>query len=157
MSTLEGNDAACGVFFPPERDCGVRNGVLPGLPLRKEVQPRRYECHLCPIAIPWFAAGCLIQQNKHPAARFPAKNGNFVTYPVPESSRLILPGMFPKTEDDMLYPIGIQNFEMLPKMGYVYVDKTEKIHRLVSTGKHYLLLRPKRFGKSILEHFQRAG
>lgn len=76
---------------------------------------------------------------------------------MPESSRLILPGMFPKPEDDMLYPIGIQNFEMLPKMGYVYVDKTEKIHRLVSTGKHYLLLRPKRFGKSILEHFQRAG
>ena len=29
----------------------------------------------------------------------------------------------------MLYPIGIQNFEDLRKGGYIYVDKTEQIHR----------------------------
>ena len=30
-----------------------------------------------------------------------------------------------------LYPIGIQNFEKLRKGGFVYVDKTALIHRLV--------------------------
>lgn len=55
-----------------------------------------------------------------------------------------------QTNDAMLYPIGIQNFESLRKRGCVYVDKTEKIHRLVSTGKYYLLIRPRRFGKSLL-------
>ena len=50
----------------------------------------------------------------------------------------------------MLYPIGIQNFEDLRKGGYIYVDKTEQIHRLVSTGKYYFLSRPRRFGKSLL-------
>ena len=52
--------------------------------------------------------------------------------------------------DFMLYPIGIQNFEDLRKGGYIYVDKTEQIHRLVSTGKYYFLSRPRRFGKSLL-------
>ena len=50
----------------------------------------------------------------------------------------------------MLYPIGIQNFEDLRRNGYVYVDKTQHIHRLVSTGKYYFLSRPRRFGKSLL-------
>ena len=40
-------------------------------------------------------------------------------------------------KDFMLYPIGIQNFEDLRKGGYIYVDKTELIQRLVSTGKYY--------------------
>ena len=53
-------------------------------------------------------------------------------------------------QDFMLYPIGIQNFEDLRKGGYIYVDKTEQIHRLVSTGKYYFLSRPRRFGKSLL-------
>lgn len=48
------------------------------------------------------------------------------------------------------YPIGIENFEALISGGYVYVDKTEFIHRLVSTSKYYLLCRPRRFGKSLL-------
>ena len=30
------------------------------------------------------------------------------------------------------------------------MDKTEQIHRLVSTGKYYFLSRPRRFGKSLL-------
>ena len=50
----------------------------------------------------------------------------------------------------MLYPIGIQNFEDLRNGDYVYVDKTEQIYRLVSTGKYYFLSRPRRFGKSLL-------
>lgn len=49
-----------------------------------------------------------------------------------------------------IYPIGIQNFEKLRKDGYVYVDKTEWVHRLVTTGSYYFLSRPRRFGKSLL-------
>jgi len=48
------------------------------------------------------------------------------------------------------YPIGIQNFSELITGGYVYVDKTEWIHRMVSSGKYYFLSRPRRFGKSLL-------
>ena len=50
----------------------------------------------------------------------------------------------------MLYPIGIQNFEDLRRGGYVYVDKTDLIYSLVSSGKYYFLSRPRRFGKSLL-------
>ena len=50
----------------------------------------------------------------------------------------------------MLYPIGVQNFEDLRQNGYVYVDKTHIVHRLVKTGKYYFLSRPRRFGKSLL-------
>ena len=32
-----------------------------------------------------------------------------------------------------LYPVGIQNFEKLRKDGYCYIDKTEKIYKLVKT------------------------
>ena len=50
----------------------------------------------------------------------------------------------------MLYPIGIQNFEKLRKGGYVYIDKTDLIYRLATTGTYYFLSRPRRFGKSLL-------
>ena len=50
----------------------------------------------------------------------------------------------------MKYPIGIQDFADLRSDGWVYVDKTALIHRLVSTGKYYFLSRPRRFGKSLL-------
>lgn len=49
-----------------------------------------------------------------------------------------------------IYPIGIQNFEKIRKDGYVYVDKTEFIYQLVTTGSYYFLSRPRRFGKSLL-------
>lgn len=49
-----------------------------------------------------------------------------------------------------IYPIGIQNFEKLRKDGYVYVDKTALVYRLVTTGSYYFLSRPRRFGKSLL-------
>ncbi len=50
----------------------------------------------------------------------------------------------------MKYPIGIQNFESLRSDGYVYVDKTALIYRLVDEGRYYFLSRPRRFGKSLL-------
>lgn len=47
-------------------------------------------------------------------------------------------------------PIGLQGFEGLRNDGYVYVDKTAYIYRLVHEGKPYFLSRPRRFGKSLL-------
>ncbi len=48
------------------------------------------------------------------------------------------------------YPISIQEFEKLWKGNYVYVDKTELVYGIVSTGTYYFLSRPRRFGKSML-------
>ena len=50
----------------------------------------------------------------------------------------------------MKYPIGIQTFEKIVEGGYVYVDKTELIYKLVNMGEYYFLSRPRRFGKSLL-------
>jgi len=50
----------------------------------------------------------------------------------------------------MKYPIGIQDFASIIEDGYVYVDKTALVHRLVTEGKIYFLSRPRRFGKSLL-------
>ena len=50
----------------------------------------------------------------------------------------------------MKYPIGIQNFGEIRRDGYVYVDKTALMHKLVAEGKYYFLSRPRRFGKSLL-------
>ena len=50
----------------------------------------------------------------------------------------------------MKYPIGIQDFETLRKDGYLYIDKTAFIYRMVHTGRYYFLSRPRRFGKSLL-------
>ena len=50
----------------------------------------------------------------------------------------------------MKYPIGIQSFDQIIEDGYVYVDKTGLIYRLVNEGKIYFLSRPRRFGKSLL-------
>ncbi len=47
-------------------------------------------------------------------------------------------------------PIGVQSFEIMRTQGFVYVDKTEWIHRLVTEGLYYFLARPRRFGKSLL-------
>jgi len=49
----------------------------------------------------------------------------------------------------MKYPIGVQSFETLRQEGYVYVDKTDLIYKLVQ-GHIYFLARPRRFGKSLL-------
>ena len=50
----------------------------------------------------------------------------------------------------MKYPIGIQDFDKIINEGYVYVDKTALIYRLVTEGSIYFLSRPRRFGKSLL-------
>jgi hypothetical protein len=48
-------------------------------------------------------------------------------------------------------PIGIQDFISIREDGYVYVDKTARIHDLVSgSGRYFFLSRPRRFGKSLL-------
>ncbi|MCR5609662.1 MAG: ATP-binding protein [Lachnospiraceae bacterium] len=49
-----------------------------------------------------------------------------------------------------ILPVGIQDFEGLINDGYIYVDKSEYIYRLVHEGKPYFLSRPRRFGKSLL-------
>ena len=53
-------------------------------------------------------------------------------------------------------PIGIQDFESIRKDGYLYVDKTEYIYKLVHSGKPYFISRPHRFGKSLFLSTLRA-
>lgn len=50
----------------------------------------------------------------------------------------------------MKLPIGIQDFEKLRNEGYVYLDKTPLIWKMVNEGCYYFLSRPRRFGKSLL-------
>ncbi len=50
----------------------------------------------------------------------------------------------------MLYPIGIQSFSEIRERGFVYIDKTAGIYKMVSSGNFYFLSRPRRFGKSLL-------
>ena len=48
-------------------------------------------------------------------------------------------------------PVGIQTFSKIIENGYLYIDKTEYIHRMVSSSNQYFFLsRPRRFGKSLL-------
>ena len=50
----------------------------------------------------------------------------------------------------MKYPIGIQNFGEVRCGGYVYIDKTPWMWKMVDEGKYYFLSRPRRFGKSLM-------
>ena len=50
----------------------------------------------------------------------------------------------------MKYPIGVQNFEKIRRDGFLYIDKTELIYKLVNESCYYFLSRPRRFGKSLL-------
>lgn len=52
--------------------------------------------------------------------------------------------------DKQIYPVSTASFETIRTRGFVYVDKTEYVHRLVSEGVFYFLGRPRRFGKSLL-------
>jgi len=47
-------------------------------------------------------------------------------------------------------PTGLQTFREVREKNCYYVDKTAYIERLVDSGKHYFLSRPRRFGKSLL-------
>ncbi|NDV56989.1 ATP-binding protein [Bacteroides sp. 519] len=48
------------------------------------------------------------------------------------------------------YPIGIQSFEKLRNKGYLYVDKTLQMYKLIQLDNPYFLSRPRRFGKSLM-------
>jgi hypothetical protein len=47
-------------------------------------------------------------------------------------------------------PIGIQTLVQIRAKNCVYVDKTQLVHQLVTSGTYYFLSRPRRFGKSLL-------
>ena len=46
--------------------------------------------------------------------------------------------------------IGVQNIQDFVSDNLIYVDKTEKIYELMQLGKHNFIVRPRRFGKSLL-------
>ena len=47
-------------------------------------------------------------------------------------------------------PIGVQTLPKIRGKNCVYVDKTQLVHQLVTTGSYYFFSRPRRFGKSLL-------
>ena len=48
------------------------------------------------------------------------------------------------------FPIGIEDFEKLITLGKVYIDKTKELEKLMKSGADVtLLLRPRRFGKTL--------
>ncbi|WP_462323050.1 AAA family ATPase [Halochromatium sp.] len=49
----------------------------------------------------------------------------------------------------MRFPYGLANFQALIEEGYLYIDRTDRIRRIEEDGKQLLLLRPRRFGKSL--------
>lgn len=58
--------------------------------------------------------------------------------------------LYQKTQPMKRLPLGIQEFGEFHRNDLLYVDKTEVIHRMVTSGKYYFLSRPRRFGKSLL-------
>lgn len=52
-------------------------------------------------------------------------------------------------EREILYPVDTASFRKIRENGYVYVDKTSFITKLIKTGTYYFLSRPRRFGKSL--------
>lgn len=53
-------------------------------------------------------------------------------------------------EQNLKYPVGIQTFNKIIEGGYVYIDKTDLIYKMVNEGEYYFISRPRRFGKSLL-------
>ncbi len=47
------------------------------------------------------------------------------------------------------YPVGEQSFLQLREGGFLYVDKTKFIEKILDESKYYFLGRPRRFGKSL--------
>ena len=50
----------------------------------------------------------------------------------------------------MRFPYGLCDFNKIITKGYFYCDRTDRIAMLENTGDYLLLLRPRRFGKSLL-------
>ena len=46
--------------------------------------------------------------------------------------------------------IGVQNIQDFSRENMIYVDKTEKIYEMMQLGKHNFVVRPRRFGKSLM-------
>ncbi len=46
-------------------------------------------------------------------------------------------------------PVGINDFKQIIEGNYIYVDKTEYLYEMTTTGMYYFLSRPRRFGKSL--------
>ncbi len=57
---------------------------------------------------------------------------------------------FDMTQMPAKYPIGIQSFEKLRELSFLYVDKTALVYNLVRQSNCVFLARPRRFGKSLL-------
>ena len=47
-------------------------------------------------------------------------------------------------------PLGLSDFRKIITGDYVYVDKTQLIHQMITGGEYYFISRPRRFGKSLL-------
>ena len=47
-------------------------------------------------------------------------------------------------------PLGYSDFKRIVDEDCVYVDKTQLIHQMITSGGYYFLSRPRRFGKSLL-------
>ncbi len=47
------------------------------------------------------------------------------------------------------YPVGMRSFPEIRERGFVYVDKTRYILKMMDYGKYFFLGRPRRFGKSL--------
>ncbi len=47
-------------------------------------------------------------------------------------------------------PVDLQSFEIIRREGYLYVDKTPWIHRMLEEGRYYFIARPRRFGKTLM-------
>lgn len=49
-----------------------------------------------------------------------------------------------------LLPLGTSDFSVLRKRNQIYVDKTAQVYEIASRPEKFLLVRPRRFGKSLL-------
>ena len=58
--------------------------------------------------------------------------------------------MTPPVQTTKQLPLGISDFSRLREQNYYYVDKTMFIPRLEMTSSYLFLVRPRRFGKSLL-------
>ena len=47
------------------------------------------------------------------------------------------------------FPYGLANYEAIAEDGLYYIDRTDRIHTMEEAGRQLLLLRPRRFGKSL--------
>ncbi|MBD5273691.1 MAG: AAA family ATPase [Bacteroides sp.] len=55
-----------------------------------------------------------------------------------------------RIDSQIKYPIGVQSFSKIREGGFLYIDKTAILYRLLHTDGYYFLSRPRRFGKSLM-------